>query len=161
MFFRYPQVKEAGSSPVVSPSSSPSAVSLSLTCVRTVQDQHRPALLITDCSERKTPPDDQNGTFCRTVLTALTQKGGHVLVPVDTSARVLELLYVLNQFWASHNLTFPIVLLARTALSTLMKARAQLEFMIDKVQNVRPCCSQSHTVACSVAWLRACPLLSS
>lgn len=108
--------------------------------VSAVQDQHRPALLVTDCSDRKEPASDQNDEFCKTVARALTQNGGHVLVPVDTSARVLELLLLLNKHWASHNLTFPIVLLARTALSTLMKARAQLEFVSDSIQSVR-----SHT----------------
>lgn len=92
---------------------------------------------MTDCSDRRDPPSDQGDNFCRTVLTALKQKGGHVLVPVDTSARVLELLLLLNRYWAQHNLTFPIVLLARTALSTLMKARAQLEFLSESIQSVR------------------------
>ena len=55
--------------------------------VACMQEQHRPALLITDCSDKKDPPSDQGERLCSTIVSALN-KGGHVLVPVDTSARV-------------------------------------------------------------------------
>jgi Beta-Casp domain len=103
-----------------------------------MQEQHRPALLVTDCSGRSDPPADQGDAFCRTVAAALRRKTGHVLVPVDSTARVLELLLLLERHWAAHGLSFPIVFLARTALSTLMKARAQLEFLSESIQKVRP-----------------------
>lgn len=103
------------------------------------QALHRPALLITDgaCAGRGEPPAEQAATFCREVVGCLRRRGGHVLVPVDTAGRVLELLLLLERHWAAHNLTYPLVFLCQTGISLLAKARAQLEFLSEGVQAVR------------------------
>ena len=75
------------------------------------------------------------------MIDALRRKGGHVVVPVDTATRVLELLLILEQHWSQRQLTYPIVLLCKTGLSVLSKARAQLEFLSESVQQVRNCCA--------------------
>jgi cleavage and polyadenylation specificity factor subunit 2 len=59
-----------------------------------------------------------------------------VIVPVDTASRVLELLVVLEHHWREKRLTYPIVFLAKCAPSVLEKARIQLEFLSEKVQQV-------------------------
>ena len=60
-----------------------------------------------------------------------------MLIPVDTSGRVLELLLLLERHWAAKGLSYPIVFLAKTALSIIAKDRAQLEFLSENVQKVR------------------------
>eukprot|EP00892_Ulva_mutabilis_P002667 jgi/Ulvmu1/12400/UM009_0047.1 len=97
---------------------------------------HRPAMLITeaDCIGRVDPPPQQAADLCAAVVAALRRPAGHVLIPVDTTARVLELLLILEHHWASKGLSYPIVFLAKTALSVVTKARAQLEFLSENVQ---------------------------
>lgn len=111
------------------------------TCTRTrrcLQELHRPAMLITgaDCIGRAEPPASQGADFCAAVVAALRRPTGHVLIPVDTSARVLELLLLLERHWAAKGLSYPIVFLAKTAVSVVTKARAQLEFLSENVQKV-------------------------
>lgn len=104
-----------------------------------LQDLHRPAMLITeaDCIGRVDPPSSQSSDFCAAVVAALRRPTGHVLIPVDTTARVLELLLLLERHWAAKGLSYPIVFLAKTAVSIVTKARAQLEFLSENVQKVR------------------------
>lgn len=57
---------------------------------------------------------------------------GSVLIPVDTSGRVLELLLLLDQIWAVGKLKrFPIVLLSTQAVNVLQAAATMLEWMSD------------------------------
>jgi Cft2 family RNA processing exonuclease len=86
--------------------------------------------------------------FCNAVVGALRRRSGHVIVPVDTATRVLELLLLLEGHWADKKLQYPIVFLCKTGLSVLSKAKAQLEFLSDKVQQVR-----ASAVRVDVGWL--------
>jgi cleavage and polyadenylation specificity factor subunit 2 len=56
-------------------------------------------------------------------------QGGSVLMPVDASARVLELLYLLDQLWAHHRLSFPIMFLAPESQKTVDHAKGMLEWL--------------------------------
>ncbi|KAI0226499.1 hypothetical protein L0F63_001544, partial [Massospora cicadina] len=57
--------------------------------------------------------------------------GGTVLLPVDSSARVLEVAFLLDQLWQEHGhlCSFPIVLLSSCAPTTLKYAKSMLEWM--------------------------------
>jgi cleavage and polyadenylation specificity factor subunit 2 len=107
-----------------------------LTACRMQQLLHRPALLITDagCGRRVDPEPTQGVEFCALVVVALRRQSGHVVVPVDTASRVLDLLLLLEHYWAEHKLQYPIVFLCKTGASVLSKAKAQLEFLSEKVQ---------------------------
>ena len=101
---------------------------------------HRPALLVADasCARRADPPPDQAAQFCAAVVGALRARAGHVVVPVDTASRVLELLLALDRHWEEKRLAYPLVFLSKCGPSVLAKARAQLEFLSDKAQQARP-----------------------
>ncbi|KAI7978864.1 Cleavage and polyadenylation specificity factor subunit 2 [Camellia lanceoleosa] len=58
---------------------------------------------------------------------------GNVLLPVDTAGRVLELILILEQYWAQHHLTYPIFFLTYVASSTIDYVKSFLEFMSDSI----------------------------
>lgn len=60
--------------------------------------------------------------------TSLNQ-GGSVLLPTDSSARVLELAYLLDQHWSQHQLTHPLIMLSNTSYHTVHFAKIMLEWM--------------------------------
>ena len=66
------------------------------------------------------------------VLNAL-RNDGNVLIPVDSATRVLELAYLLDQLWAFHQLSFPLLLLTTDAVKTIEYAKGMLEWMGDVV----------------------------
>ena len=70
-------------------------------------------------------------------MDSLRAQAGHVVIPVDTTGRVLELLLALEHHWSAQRLAYPIVFLCKTGQSVVAKARAQLEFLSDKVQQAR------------------------
>ncbi len=52
---------------------------------------------------------------------------------MDTAGRVLELLLLLEEAWASGGLRYPLLLLSAVAPTTLRFARSQLEWMSDSM----------------------------
>lgn len=70
------------------------------------------------------------GEMIETVLSTL-RRGGNVLLPTDTSGRVLELLYVLNQHWERHRLgaAYNLCWVGSMVHNTLDFVRSQLEWM--------------------------------
>ncbi|KAJ1959597.1 hypothetical protein GGI12_004256 [Dipsacomyces acuminosporus] len=100
----------------------------------------RPMLLITDSYNAgynlQTRTKRVNCFF--DTIDAVTQKGGNVLVPVDSTARVLEIAYILDQRWAEkklHRQTHPLFLLGRCARHTMQFAQSMLEWMAESVTN--------------------------
>ena len=65
-----------------------------------------------------------------TILSTL-RRGGNVLLPTDTSGRVLELLYLLNQHWERHRLAsaYNLCWVGNMVHNTIEFARSQLEWM--------------------------------
>ncbi|CEJ03740.1 hypothetical protein RMCBS344292_17718 [Rhizopus microsporus] len=63
-----------------------------------------------------------------TMLTSL-KNGGSVLLPTDSSARVLELSYLLDQYWAQNGLNYPLIMLSNTSYHTIHFAKIMLEWM--------------------------------
>ncbi|CAO3630036.1 unnamed protein product [Cunninghamella blakesleeana] len=63
-----------------------------------------------------------------TINSTLT-KGGSVLLPSDSAARVLELCYVLDQYWTNNQLNYPLIMLSNTSYHTIHFAKIMLEWM--------------------------------
>lgn len=59
--------------------------------------------------------------------------GGNVLLPVDTAGRILELVLMLESYWADENLNYPIYFLTYVASSTIDYAKSFLEWMSDSI----------------------------
>lgn len=76
---------------------------------------------ITDGEYFTTPPD--------TITTTLTEHHRSVLMPCDTSARLLELLLMLDQHWEFARLRVPICLVSRTGKEMVTLIRSLVEWM--------------------------------
>lgn len=95
----------------------------------------RPAVLVTDAynalnNQLATRQRDQK--FLDSMLKTL-RAHGNVLLPVDTAGRVLEILLILEQYWAQNNLSYPIFFLTNVASSTIDYVKSFLEWMSDSI----------------------------
>lgn len=54
-----------------------------------------------------------------------------MLLPTDSSARVLEISYLLDQYWTQHQLNYPLIMLSNTSYHTAHFAKIMLEWMGD------------------------------
>ncbi|KAI8375788.1 beta-lactamase-like protein [Blakeslea trispora] len=91
----------------------------------------RPSLLITDAYNSQVvhpARKDRYQAMFDTMLASLKQ-GGSVLMPTDSSARVLELSYLLDQYWTQHQLSYPLIMLSNTSYHTAHFAKSMLEWM--------------------------------
>lgn len=79
--------------------------------------------------------------------------GGSVLLPTDSSARVLELSYLLDQHWTQHQLNFPLIMLSNTSYHTAHFAKIMLEWMGDDLTRKF---SQSRENPYEFKYLRLC-----
>ncbi|KAF8663435.1 hypothetical protein AX16_001005 [Volvariella volvacea WC 439] len=91
----------------------------------------RPDLLITDAdrasvvtSRRK----DRDAALIDTITSTLTSRSS-LLLPCDSSSRVLELLVLLDQHWNYSRLRFPICFLSRTGREMLAFVRSMMEWL--------------------------------
>ncbi|KAI8376072.1 beta-lactamase-like protein [Radiomyces spectabilis] len=93
----------------------------------------RPSLLITDALNASVvhpPRKDRYAAMFDTMITTLRDSGS-VLLPTDSSARVLELAYLLDQHWANYQLSYPLIMLTNTSYHTAHFAKIMLEWMGD------------------------------
>jgi len=103
---------------------------------KTVLDQfNRPSLLITDSfnffhSQPKLK--DRDASIMKTILKTL-RANGNILIPCDSSGRILELLRVLDQYWISNKLQDPICLLHDMSYYVPKNAQAMLEWCNEKL----------------------------
>ncbi|KAI8355622.1 beta-lactamase-like protein [Choanephora cucurbitarum] len=91
----------------------------------------RPSLLITDAYNSQVvhpARKDRYAAMFDTMLASL-KKGGSCLLPTDSSARVLELSYLLDQYWTQHQLNYPLIMLSNTSYHTAHFAKSMLEWM--------------------------------
>ncbi|TFK22351.1 hypothetical protein FA15DRAFT_671650 [Coprinopsis marcescibilis] len=91
----------------------------------------RPDLLITDAeraavitSRRK----DRDAALIDTITATLTSRNS-LLLPCDSSTRILELLVLLDQHWNYSRLNFPICLLSKTGREMLTHVRSMMEWL--------------------------------
>ncbi|GAB0138377.1 hypothetical protein EsDP_00006612 [Epichloe bromicola] len=109
-----------------------------------IEQLRKPTALI--CSSRGAQKSAQSGSRIKRdeqmldMIKTCVTKGGTVLIPVDSSARVLELSYLLEHAWradaASDNSTLKstkLYLAGRNMSSTMRYARSMLEWMDDNI----------------------------
>ena len=79
------------------------------------------------------PSDIQNLFIClcsiETVTSTLEDTHKSVLIPCDTSTRVLELLLMFDQHWQFARLKTPICFVSRTGKEMISMARSLVEWM--------------------------------
>ncbi|KAI8987524.1 beta-lactamase-like protein [Mycotypha africana] len=95
----------------------------------------RPSLLITDSYNAKVvnpARKDRYTAMFDTMMNSL-KDGGSVLIPTDSSARVLEVSYLLDQHWTQnqHLTNYPLIMLSNTSYHTAHFAKVMLEWMGD------------------------------
>ncbi|KAI7862820.1 beta-lactamase-like protein [Spinellus fusiger] len=93
----------------------------------------RPSLLITDALNAAVihpARKDRYAAMFETMENTL-HNSGSVLLPTDSSARVLELSFLLDQHWTTHQLPFPLIMLTNTSYHTAHFAKIMLEWMGD------------------------------
>ncbi|KAJ7490395.1 beta-lactamase-like protein [Mycena galericulata] len=93
----------------------------------------RPDLLITDAERTSVISSrrrDRDAALIDTITSTLTSSSrSSVLIPCDSSTRVLELLVLLDQHWKFSRLTYPICLLSRTGSEMLTFVRSMMEWL--------------------------------
>ncbi|TPX35203.1 dolichyl-phosphate-mannose---protein mannosyltransferase [Synchytrium endobioticum] len=97
---------------------------------------NRPSVLITDAYNAiNNPPSRKNReTTLFDALATAMQNDASVLIPIDTSTRVLEIAYMLESYWRSKNLTTPLFLLTHQASRTIATAKVLLEWMGESIE---------------------------
>ncbi|KAJ7781055.1 beta-lactamase-like protein [Mycena metata] len=93
----------------------------------------RPDLLITDAERTSvvnSKQRDRDVALIDTITSTLTSSSrSSVLIPCDSSTRVLELLVLLDQHWKYSRLNYPICLLSRTGSEMLTFVRSMMEWL--------------------------------
>ncbi|TDH68560.1 hypothetical protein CCR75_005669 [Bremia lactucae] len=95
----------------------------------------RPTLLITDSMNlyaEQPKLKDRDSKIMMEILKTI-RNGGNVLIPTDSSGRVLELMRVLDQYWIQNKLRDPIALLHDMSYYTPKAAQAMLEWCNDRI----------------------------
>ncbi|EGF79032.1 hypothetical protein BATDEDRAFT_12823 [Batrachochytrium dendrobatidis JAM81] len=96
----------------------------------------RPTLLITDAFNTlmpdPAPRKQRDAALIESIATVLSEHG-NVLIPSDSSTRVLELLYMLDQHWAFHRYTYHLVFLTNQSQNAINLAKSTLEWMGDGI----------------------------
>jgi len=97
----------------------------------------RPELLITDTSRAlySQPSRKLRDAEVFDLILKTLQSNGNVLLPVDASGRVLELLVTLDQYWIQNKPPYPIIFLSYESFNTIEFAKSQLEWMSDAAIN--------------------------
>ncbi|KAK7061904.1 cleavage and polyadenylation specificity factor subunit 2 [Favolaschia claudopus] len=92
----------------------------------------RPDLLITDAERTaiiNSKQRDRDVALIDTITSTLSSNRSSVLIPCDSSTRVLELLVLLDQHWKFSRLSYPICLLSRTGNEMLTFVRSMMEWL--------------------------------
>ncbi|KAG0019618.1 cleavage and polyadenylation specificity factor subunit 2 [Entomortierella chlamydospora] len=66
---------------------------------------------------------------------AAINRGGSVLLPTDSSTRVLELAYMLDSYWMANRVRYPLILLTNFSYRTAHFATSMMEWMGDTVRS--------------------------
>lgn len=93
----------------------------------------RPSLMITDALNAAVvhPPRKERYAALFDTISNTLSTGGSVLLPTDSSARVLELSYLLDQHWIQKQLNYPLIMVTNTSYHTVHFAKSMLEWMGD------------------------------
>ncbi|ORZ22739.1 beta-lactamase-like protein [Lobosporangium transversale] len=102
------------------------------------QEFLRPSLMITDAynSEQLLQPSRPSRDRALLESTVATiNNGGSVLLPTDSSTRVLELAYMLDSYWMANRIRHPLILLTNFSYRTAHFATSMMEWMGDTVRS--------------------------
>ena len=78
---------------------------------------------------------ERDKLLTKTMLETLRQDG-NVLIPVDTTARVLELLLILDQLWREQKFEYKVYFQSYVSISVIEFAQQQLEWMSESVTQI-------------------------
>ncbi|PRP78105.1 cleavage and polyadenylation specificity factor subunit 2 [Planoprotostelium fungivorum] len=95
----------------------------------------RPSMLITDATARANTAVNRKQRdieFISSIMDTI-HNGGSVLIPTDSSARVLEAALVLESHWTKEKLDHPVALLSFMSNHVITAAKSQLEFMSEEI----------------------------
>ncbi|KAG0291115.1 cleavage and polyadenylation specificity factor subunit 2 [Linnemannia gamsii] len=97
------------------------------------QEFQRPSLMITDAFNAQ---QIQPSRLSRDkALLATLNSNGSVLLPTDSSTRVLELAYMLDSYWMACRIRYPLILLTNFSYRTAHFATSMMEWMGDTVSS--------------------------
>ncbi|KAJ3050617.1 hypothetical protein HK097_008396, partial [Rhizophlyctis rosea] len=103
----------------------------------TTESLSRPTLLITDAynTQNLTPTTrkDRDAQLID-LLTSAIRNQQTLLIPIDSTTRVLELSYILEQHWQQNRIQYPLVLVGNQSARTAVLARSMLEWMGEGVE---------------------------
>ncbi|KAF9127010.1 cleavage and polyadenylation specificity factor subunit 2 [Mortierella sp. 14UC] len=101
------------------------------------QEFQRPSLMITDAfnSQQIQPSRLSRDKALLESTIATLNSGGSVLLPTDSSTRVLELAYMLDSYWMSCRIRYPLILLTNFSYRTAHFATSMMEWMGDTVSS--------------------------
>ncbi|KAL1934717.1 hypothetical protein VTP01DRAFT_6899 [Rhizomucor pusillus] len=91
----------------------------------------RPSLMITGALNASVSHPSRKERYAAMFDTMIktVQAGGSVLLPTDSSARVLELSYLLDQHWTQYQLQYPLIMLTNTSYHTVHFVKSMLEWL--------------------------------
>jgi cleavage and polyadenylation specificity factor subunit 2 len=96
----------------------------------------KPSLLITDAYNVMTPnapPRKERDKELINTITSTLDVNANVLIPIESTTRVLELAYLLDQHLAFNRLSHNLVFLTHHSAKTINLARSMLEWMGDGI----------------------------
>ncbi|KAJ3220872.1 cleavage and polyadenylation specificity factor subunit 2 [Clydaea vesicula] len=96
----------------------------------------RPSILITDSYNnlvQQPGRKERDKLLLDSILNNLTTTTSTILLPIETTTRILEVAYLLEQHWATHQLSHPIIWLAYTSDKSLNYAKSTLEWMSERI----------------------------
>ncbi|KAK3845194.1 MAG: beta-lactamase-like protein, partial [Linnemannia gamsii] len=101
------------------------------------QEFQRPSLMITDAfnAQQIQPSRLSRDKALLESTIATLNSGGSVLLPTDSSTRVLELAYMLDSYWMSCRIRYPLILLTNFSYRTAHFATSMMEWMGDTVSS--------------------------
>ncbi|CAO3564530.1 unnamed protein product [Mortierella alpina] len=101
------------------------------------QEFQRPSLMITDAfnAEQIQPSRMSRDRALLESTIAAINSGGSVLLPTDSSTRVLELAYMLDSYWMANRVRHPLILLTNFSYRTAHFATSMMEWMGDTVRS--------------------------
>ncbi|OAQ24855.1 hypothetical protein K457DRAFT_129441 [Linnemannia elongata AG-77] len=101
------------------------------------QEFQRPSLMITDAfNAQQTQPSrlSRDKALLESTIATLNNNGS-VLLPTDSSTRVLELAYMLDSYWMACRIRYPLILLTNFSYRTAHFATSMMEWMGDTVSS--------------------------
>ncbi|KAF9433404.1 cleavage and polyadenylation specificity factor subunit 2 [Entomortierella beljakovae] len=102
------------------------------------QEFQRPSLMITDAfnsGQLSQPSRTSRDRALLESIIATINSGGSVLLPTDSSTRVLELAYMLDSYCMASGVGFPLILLTNISYRTAHFATSMMEWMGDTVRS--------------------------